>query len=123
MGKSIQQRAKQYAEMVSMGKKGQVINTATSVFVGLFIFVLIVFVVLYGISALNPGGFFTAGSANQNATNNLVANVTGAVGEFGTQIPTAAKILGVVLVLGFLALLIVIVVRFRSSSGTGGGSL
>lgn len=106
-----------------MNKKGQIIDTATKVGVSLFVFILIIFAILLGVSSLNPGSFFTTGTAEQNATNDMVANYTFGVGEFFGNVPTAMKILGVVLILGFLALLIVIVVRFRQQSGGGGGGL
>lgn len=110
-------------EKLVIGKRGQVINTATTVAVSLMVFILIAFAVLLGISSLNPSTFFTAGSAEANQTTNMVNNYTLGLGNFFGQVPTAMKILGVVLILGFLALLIVIVLRFRQSSGTGGGSL
>jgi hypothetical protein len=116
--KSIKQREEQYYGR--MNKKGQVIDTATGVAVGLFIFILITFVILLAISSLNPSSFFTAGSAERNTTNQITQNYTAGINEFFTQVPTAMKILGIVLLLGFLALLISIVVRFRGASGGGG---
>ena len=105
-----------------MSKKGQVIDTATSVVIGLLILLLVIFVVLLAVSSLNPTTFFTAGSYERNTTANIVANFTQGTDNFFVNVPTAMKILGIVLILGFLALLIAIVVRFRSASG-GGGSL
>lgn len=105
-----------------MNKKGQVINTAIGVLVGLLVALLIAFAVMLGISSLNPGSFFTSGSLEQNTTNQAVSNYTTGIGLFFAQIPTSMKILGVVLVLGFLALLVTIVLRFRDQAGSGAGA-
>lgn len=122
--RSIYSLAKREAQRRTMNSKGQVIDTATTVAVSFFVFILIVFVILYGISALNPGSFFTAGSSEQNATNTLRSNFTTGIANFSQQIPPAMTILGVVLILGFLGLLVFIVLRFRNQGvGGGGGAL
>ena len=105
--------------MRPLSKKGQVIDTATGVAIGFFGFILITFVVLYAISALNPGSFFTAGTAEANATNQLRQNFTAGISNFSSQIPASMTILGVVLILGFLSLLIVIVMRFKGTTSSG----
>lgn len=102
-------------------RKGQTLELTTGTVISVMIFIFIVFAVLFGISSLNPGGFFTAGSANQNSTNQLISNMTTGIGNFSQQIPTAFTILGVVLILGFIGLLIFIVRRFAGNVGSGGG--
>lgn len=103
-------------------KKGQVIQTVTGVAVGLFTLILVVFVILLAIGSLNPSSFFGSTSQAHIAINGSVDNLTSGFTEFTKQIPTVFKVLGVVLILGALAILILIVTRFRSQAG-GGGSL
>lgn len=124
--RSLTRGARKFAErqmqkQMHSNKKGQIIDTTTSVIIGLFVLVLIVFAILFGISALDPTSFFTAGSAEQQSVNNSLLNFTKGVNNFFAQIPAAMKILGVVLIIGFLALLIVIVIRFRGQAGAGNG--
>lgn len=106
-----------------MKRKGQTLDLVTTTVISLMIFVFVVFAVLFGISSLNPGSFFAAGSANQNATNQLVSNTTTGIANFGNQIPTAFIVLGVVFILGFIGLLLLIVRRFAGQASGGAGSL
>jgi hypothetical protein len=108
-------------QIITMDNRGQaVIDTVTGVVIGLVVLILIVFALLLGLASLNPGSFFTAGSVSQNATNAMVNNFTTGLGGFFGQIPIAFTIMGIVLILSFLALLVAIVLRFR---GAGSGSL
>lgn len=99
-------------------KRGQLVGTTTNTVVAIMIFIFIVFAVLFAIATLNPASFFTAGSASANATTALQDNTTSLVSNVSNQLPTVGKVLGIVLILGVIALLIVIILRFR---GTGGG--
>lgn len=102
-------------------KKGQVVNTVNGTVLGFLVLIFLIFAVLFGISALNPSSFFTAGSAEANAVGNLSTNLTSGVGTFGSYIPTILKVLGVVMVLAGIALLIIYVARMRAIGQAGGG--
>lgn len=101
-------------------KGGQVsMGSVTSIVVGIMIFIFVVFAVLYGISTLNPSSFFTASSAEANATSQLQKNLTSGIENFGAKIPTAFTVLAVVFILGFIGLLIYTVYRFTAGGGKG----
>jgi Na+-transporting methylmalonyl-CoA/oxaloacetate decarboxylase gamma subunit len=104
--------------MFKRNKKGQMLELIGGTVVGLMVLIFTIFAVLYGISALNPSSFFTAGSASANATTSLQNNLTQGVGSFGSYIPTVLLVLGVVLVLAAIAILIVYVRRMQGG-GTG----
>ena len=103
-----------------LNKRGQIINTVSGVIIGLFILVMLAFAIFLGISSLNPGSFFT-NEQQGDAVNGSVDNLTAGFANFTTQIPTVFTVLGVVLILGALAILILIVVRFRGTAGASGG--
>lgn len=100
-------------------KKGQVLNAVTSIVIGFMVLIFTIFAVLYGISKLNPAGFFTTGSSEANATTTLTANLTSGVAQFGAYIPTILVILGVVLALAGIAILIAYVRRMGGGGGMG----
>ena len=102
-----------------MNKKGQVVDLVGGTILGVLTLTFLIFAVLFAISALNPGSFFTSGSANQNATNALTANVTYGVGQFGQYIPTVMLVLGVVFVLAGILILIIYVRRMQSGGSAG----
>lgn len=103
-----------------MAKRGQVIDLVSGTILGVLGLVLIIFVVLFALSALNPASFFTAGSGSANATTNLQNNVTYGVSQFGQYIPTVMLVLGVVFVLSGL-LVLVLYIRRMQIGGQGGG--
>ena len=103
-----------------MNKRGQTVELVSATVLGFMIIIFTIFAVLYGISALNPGSFFAANSANQNATNTLTQNLTGGIQTFSQQIPTVFAVLAVVLVLSGIAVLIIYV---RRMAGGGMASL
>lgn len=102
-----------------MNKRGQVIELATGTVVGVVIFLFIVFALLFGIAALNPSGFFSAGSASANATTALTDNTTTLISNFSNRLPVVGTILGVVMILAILGVLIAIILRYRGAGGTG----
>jgi hypothetical protein len=110
-------------ESILKNKRGQIVDQATGVIVGIAVAIFIVFALLLGLSSLNPGSFFTSGSNEQNVTNGMVLNYTTGIGQFFAQIPTAMKVLGIVLILGFIGLLVAVVVGFRRTAGVSGGNL
>lgn len=105
--------------MEKKNKRGQILNAVTGTVIGIMVLIFSIFAVLYGISALNPSSFFTAGSADANATGYLTSNLTSGVARFAGYIPTVLIILGVVFAIGGIALLIAYVRRM----GGGGASL
>ena len=68
----------------------------------LVIGVIIAFVV---VSTLDDASLLTSDSAEDNATEDLIANFTEGVGEVSAKIPTVLLIAAVVLILGILVLL------------------
>lgn len=104
-------------------KRGQIVNTISGTTMGIMVLIFIIFAVLFGIATLNPAGFFTAGSAEANATTALTANTTEGVSQFGAQIPNVFKILAVVLVLGGIVLLVLYIRRMQQVGGAGGSGL
>lgn len=105
--------------LLMKNKRGQVLNAVGSTVIGFMALIFIIFGTLFGIAVLNPGSFFTSGSAEQNAVGNLTTNLTSGVAEFSKQVPTIFKVLAVVLVLSGIALLILYV---RRGAGTGGAT-
>jgi hypothetical protein len=104
-------------------KKAQTLNIITSTVIGFMILIFMIFAVLFGIAKLNPSSFFTAGSADANATTNLQSNLTSGVSQFGAYIPTVMIVLAVVLVLSAIVLLVLYVRRMQMGAGGGGGGL
>lgn len=89
--------------------------------VGIAVLVFGLFAVLYGVAVLNPSGFFTAGSADANATLNLQRNLTSGVSQFGAQIPTVMVILGVVLAIAAIVILVRYIRGMNEGMGGSGG--
>ena len=106
--------------MHKLSKRGQTLDLVTGTVIGLVVMIFIVFAVLFGLSALNPSGFFTAGSISANATTALQENTTRLISNFSQQLPVLGTILGVVLLLGALGILILVIYRFRANAGSGG---
>lgn len=104
-------------------KKGQIVQTISGTTLGIMTLIFIIFAVLFAIATLNPSGFFTANSAEANATGQLTGNLTQGVASFGGQIPAVFKILAVVLVLGGIVLLVLYIRRMQAVGGSGGAGL
>jgi len=102
-------------------KRGQIsgglLNQLIMGVAGLVIGVIIAFVI---VSTLTGAGLLTSGSAEENATNALVGNFTSGINNVSSKIPTVLVVAAVVLIMGVLALLVVI---WKRSQLTGGGSL
>jgi len=69
---------------------------------GLVIAVILAFVI---VSTLNNASLLNSGSAEQNATNQLISNFTTGVNNVSNKIPTVLLIAAVVLILGVLVML------------------
>lgn len=107
--------------MRKINKKGQTLDLIGGTVVSFMVLIFIIFAVLFGISALNPTSFFTAGSNEANSTSQLQANLTTGVGQFGKYIPTVFLVLGVVLVMSAIVILILYIRRTQGATGTSGG--
>lgn len=114
-------RIKKSIKIAEMDKKGQVINTMNSTFIGILIFVFLIFAILFGVSILNPASFFTAGSANALAIGNMTENLTAGASESTGQLKNVGKMFAVVMILSVLALLILYVRRMQDVGGDSGG--
>lgn len=110
-------------QLRKINKRGQTLNVISGTVIGFMILIFLIFAVLFGISALNPSSFFTAGSTEANATIDLTQNLTSGVSQFGGYIPSVMKVLAVVLILAAIVLLVFYVNRMRDTAGTGTGGL
>lgn len=108
-------------QLLSLGQKGQVANVIAGTVIGIFVLILIMFASLFAISVLNPSSFFTAGSFNANATNDLTQNFTSGTSQFASRIPTVMVILGAVFALAGIVLLIVYIRRGFAAEAGGAG--
>jgi len=122
--KSISTLAKRLMKRIEIkNKRGQIVSTISGTVLSIMVLIFIIFAVLFGIAALNPSSFFTAGSAEAVAVGNLSTNLTTGVGQFGAQLPNLFKILAVVLVLGGIVLLVLYIRRMQAVGGSTGGGL
>ena len=106
-----------------MNKKGQTLSVIGGTVLAFMVLIFTIFAVLFGIAKLNPSSFFTASSAEANATSYLTGNLTSGVGQFAGYIPTVLIILGVVLAISAIVLLILYIKRIQGVGGEGGASL
>lgn len=109
--------------MIRKNKRGQIVSTISGTTLSIMVMIFIIFAVLFGIATLNPSSFFTAASAEANATGYLSANLTEGTAQLGGQLPNIFKILAVVLVLGGIVLLVLYINRMRQVGGGGGAGL
>jgi hypothetical protein len=84
---------------------------------GLVIAVILIFVV---ITTITGAGLLTANSAEKNATDRMVSNLTAGIDNVSSKIPTILLVAAVVLLFGVLVLL---VARARIMTMGGGGTL
>lgn len=112
-----------FLRLSPLGKRGQIVSTISGTVLSLMVLVFIIFAVLFGIATLNPSGFFTANSADANATAKLTGNLTEGVAQFGGQLPNLFKILAVVMILGGIVLLVLYIRRMQAVGGGGGAGL
>ena len=92
-------------------KKGQMsgsnpLGLVIGLVVGICFLIFIYFALQFGITILNPSGFFAVGSASANSTNDIQNNLTNGVSLFAGYLPTIFKIIALVVILGFLGLMI-----------------
>jgi len=102
-----------------MGKKGQA-GLISSNFNGVIGLVFTIVVGFVGIGILFGAGLLEAGSAEDNASRALVANLTTGVTAVGNKIPTIFTIAVAVLLLG---LIVFLALRARQAQQAQGGSI
>lgn len=103
-----------------MNRKGQVLNAISGIVIGIMVLIFTIFAVLFGVAKLNPSSFFTAGTADANATASLQSNLTKGVSDLGAYIPTILVIMGVVLAIAGIVVLIAYVRRIQGGGSSGG---
>lgn len=111
------------ARMSKMNNRGQTINLVTASIAGIFTMVLIIIFLLFTVSSLNPASLFTAGSAEQTATNELTGNLTETASSIGGKLPTIGLMLVVLLILAVFVLVILYLRRAQQSTSGGGGTI
>jgi len=100
-------------------KKGQTGGLITGLVFGIASLVIGVIIAFVIVSTLTDANLLTAESAEDNATDNLVANFTEGVDNVSEKIPTVLLVAAIVLILGVLALLVATWQRMS----IGGGSI
>jgi hypothetical protein len=98
-------------------KRGQLVNGLINGVIGLVIAVVIGFVI---VGVFTGSNLLTANSAEDNATDRLVSNLTSGIDNVSAKIPTILGIAAVVLLLGVIVFL---VQRARATQTVSGGSL
>lgn len=102
----------------SMNKRGQVqIGAIIGAVIGLVFLVVVGFV---SINVLLDANLLTADSSFDNATDNMVANLTDGIDDVSSKIPTIFSIAVAVLLLG---LIVFLVQRSRQATQAQGGTL
>lgn len=99
-------------------KRGQMsLDLVGKILVAALVLTVTAIAIFLAMDALQGSNLFTANSASDNATDNIIGNVTDGTESFFENIPTILTILGVVAIMTGIAILIVVVKR----SGQGGG--
>lgn len=98
-------------------KKAQTGGLITGLIFGVASLVIGVIIAFVIVSTLTGAGLLTANSAEDNATDDLVANFTEGVDNVSEKIPTVLLVAAIVLILGMLVLLVSAWQRMRLSSG------
>ena len=98
------------------GQSGGLIMGLVFGIASLVIGVIIAFVI---VSTLTGAGLLTSGSAEDNATGNLVSNFTAGVDNVSSKLPTVLLVAAIVLILSVLVLLVAAWQRMK----IGGGSI
>jgi beta-lactamase regulating signal transducer with metallopeptidase domain len=91
---------------------GNVLAPVIGLIMGIVLLIFLVFAVFFGISTLNPAGFFGVTTSEYNSTMNIQKNLTAGVDTFTSYLPTMFKVLAIVAILGFIGMLIAAVVAF-----------
>ena len=98
-------------------KKGQTGGLITGLVFGIASLVIGVIIAFVIVSTLTDANLLTAESAEDNASDNLVANFTEGVDNVSDKIPTVLLVAAIVLILGMLAVLVGVWQKMRMGSG------
>jgi len=104
--------------MFKKSKKGQ--GLVTGIIAGIGGLVITTIVIFLIVSTLNGAGLLTSGSAEQNSTDQMIANFTTGVNNVSAKLPTILLIAAVVILFGAIVLL---VKQSRQISGSTGAGL
>jgi len=112
----------QKLKVKKMDKKGVLgLDTARQVMVFFLILAVLAIAIVLALVSLRDSGIFTTGSQEQNDTNNIVGNITGALtNDFFDQTGTIFAILIVVVIIFAISIIIFAVSRFSAGGGRGG---
>jgi len=100
-------------------KKGQTGGLITGLVFGVASLVIGVIIAFVIVSTLTNASLLTSASAEDNATDRLVANFTKGVDNVSSKIPTVLLVAAIVLILGVLALLVATWQRMGMGTGNG----
>jgi len=100
-------------------KRAQTGGLITGLVFGIASLVIGVIIAFVIVSTLSGANLLTTGSAEDNATDRLVANFTSSVDNVSSKIPTVLLVAAIVLILGVLVLLVGAWQRMN----IGGGSI
>ena len=102
-------------------KKAQTGGLITGLIFGVASLVIGVIIAFVIVSTLTGANLLTSSSAEDNATDQLVANFTSGVNNVSSKIPTVLLVAAIVLILGVLVLLVA--TWQRMNIGGGGSSI
>ena len=100
-------------------KRGQAGGLITGLVFGIASLVIGVIIAFVIVSTLNNANLLTSASAEDNATERLIGNLTSGVDNVSGKIPTVLLVAAIVLILGVLALLVGVWQRMRMGGGGG----
>ena len=102
---------------MKFSKRGGIVGDLINGTGGLIISVVLILVVL---STLLGANLLTSGSAEDNATDRLVANFTSGIDNVSAKIPTILLVAAVVILFGVL---VILVARAKAMTAGQGGTL
>ncbi len=104
-----------------MNKKGVLgLTTVRDVMILFLIIAVIGVSIILALVSLRDAGIFTAGSQEQNQTNNIVNNISTATADFFSNTGTIFSILVVVVIILAIAIIIAVVTRFGGGASATG---
>jgi len=98
-------------------KKGQTGGLITGLVFGIASLVIGVIIAFVIVNTLTDANLLTANSAQDNATDNMVANFTEGIDNVSSKLPTVLLVAAIVLILGVLALLVGVWQRMKMGEG------
>jgi len=98
-------------------KKGQTGGLITGLVFGIASLVIGVIIAFVIVNTLTDANLLTANSAQDNATDNMVANFTEGIDNVSSKLPTVLLVAAIVLILGVLALLVGVWQRMKMGGG------